>query len=151
MRLTVRIIIALTIGLCLAFASAYAETIRHGDLTLQHIVIRTAPPGAKTTAGYLQIINHGGQDDRLISVAFEGAGRAAIHQMTVDDGIMKMRAIDGGVVIPAGGTVALKPGGLHLMLMRLTNQLEDGDSRELTLVFERSGKVTVSAPIKKIP
>ena len=102
-------------GLVLLFAvPAFA-----GSLEIQKLQIRATAPGMKATGGYLTITNHGKADDALISASADFAGRVELHEMLMDGDVMKMRERKAGIAVPAGSTVMLKPGGLHLMLMEL--------------------------------
>lgn len=125
-----------------------AETLRHGALEIVDARVRAAHGAA--TAGYALIRNTGSSDDRLVSVSAEIAGRSEIHTMAVVDGIMKMRSLPDGLVIPAGGEVELKPKGLHLMLMKLKSRPKPGDSVMIELVFENAGAVRLSVPVVKM-
>jgi copper(I)-binding protein len=80
------------------------------------------------------------QDAKLISAKSAVAGVVEVHEMAMDAGVMKMRAVD-GLALPMGKAVDLKPGGYHVMLMDLKSQLKDGDAVPLTLTFEtKDGK-----------
>ena len=67
--------------------------------------------------------------------------------MTMDNGVMKMRPVEGGLEIKPGQTVTLKPGGLHVMLVELKHPLEQGKAAEATLQFEKAGTVKVAFPV----
>ena len=142
-----------TILLCLMSIvfglSALAETYQHGNLTIYEGRIRPTI-NSSATAAYLTIHNHGSSDDRLIAVSTQVAGLAQIHSMTIENGIMKMRPLNEGIIIPAGKSVILKPHGLHLMLMRLTKPLKEGEHIEVILTFENHGTITLNLPVKKI-
>jgi copper(I)-binding protein len=97
---------------------------------------------------YLVIENVGGADDRLISVASSVCGRAEIHVTHQMEGHMHMAAVEGGVPLPAGASVALEPGGLHIMLLELQRGLVKGDRFELELEFEHSGRQSVEAEVR---
>ena len=129
---------------------ASAEMLKQGDISIHHTVIRAGFPGSKVTAGYLELTNNGASDDQLISVQLEGAGKSELHSMEVDNGVMKMRPLKDGITLPAGETVTLAPGGLHLMFMQLDAMPKEGEARQLTLVFEKAGSISFSAPVKKI-
>jgi copper(I)-binding protein len=77
-----------------------------------------------------------------------------IHEMAMQGDVMKMRAIPGGLELPAGKAVELKPGGYHVMLMELRQQLKEGETVPVTLVIEgKDGKresVEVKAPVKAL-
>lgn len=111
---------------------------------------RATPNGAQTGAVYLTIKNLSRINDRLESATSPVAQKAQIHQMTVANGIMRMREVAGGLSAPAGGTVALKPGGYHIMLIGLKKPLKVGDRFPLTLDFKTAGEIRVSIPVRPI-
>ena len=126
----------------LAASAALAHDVTVGSLTLTDLWTRATPPKAQTGGGYLTITNNGDQPDRLIAVSTGIAGLAEIHEMKVENGIMTMRPIDGGLEIPAHGTVTLAPGGYHLMFMKLSGPVALADGKlPVTLTFERAGPV----------
>ena len=101
-----------------------------------------------TSAAYMIIENAGTADDVLVEVRGEAAEKVEIHDMTMDERVMRMRKVE-RLEIPAGARVALAPGGLHIMLIRLQGPLAEGDSVPLTLVFEKAGAVEISAIVQK--
>lgn len=120
-----------------------AHEFKSGDLELVHPWSRETPEGAKVAAGYVRIVNHGSEADRLVAVSGEIAGRTEIHEMAVDDkGVMTMRPVD-GVAIPPGGEVALAPGGYHIMFLDLKDARRKGESFSGSLTFEKAGTVEV--------
>lgn len=147
-------IVALAAFLAAFFMSspaAYAmEKTMVGDLTIETPWTRATPPRAKAGGAYLTITNTGSAEDRLIAGSTPMAGRVEIHTMTVQDGVMIMREVEGGLVIPAGGSVDLKPGGYHVMLMGLTDGLTEGETVDITLVFEKAGSVSLAFPVGPI-
>ncbi|MDE2285116.1 MAG: copper chaperone PCu(A)C, partial [Hyphomicrobiales bacterium] len=78
------------------------------------------------------------------------SAKCQIHSMTMDNGVMKMRPVEGGLEIKPGETIALKPSGFHIMLTNLKNPLEQGKTVEATLQFEKAGTVKVEFPIAAI-
>ncbi len=112
-----------------------------GDLSITLPWTRAA--GATGTGvGFLTIRNTGSQPDRLISASTPVARVVELHTHLRDGDIMRMRpAAD--IPIPAGGTVQLRPGGLHIMMIGLTQALRQGTEVPLTLRFERAGEVQV--------
>jgi copper(I)-binding protein/peroxiredoxin len=99
---------------------------------------------------YFRLTNRGEADDRLLSVETEAAAAAEIHTMQMDGDIMRMRPVD-GIDIPVGETVVLQPGGMHIMLMGLTEPLAEGDTLILTLVFESGAHLVLTAPVSATP
>ncbi|WP_179380561.1 copper chaperone PCu(A)C [Jannaschia marina] len=129
--------------------SAAAEPVTLGDLSLDAPMLRATPPNAPVAGGYITIENRGDADDTLVAAAISEAiaGEVQLHTMTMNDGVMEMSQVEGGIPIPAGETVQLMPGGLHLMLMGLAQPLTAGESHEITLTFETAGEITLDAPV----
>ncbi len=100
--------------------------------------VRATVPQQKATGAFMQL--SAASDSRLVAVSSSAVPLVELHEMTMDRQVMKMRQI-AALDLPAGQSVALKPGGHHLMLMNLKTQLKPGDSVPLSLVFEdRAGK-----------
>ncbi len=116
---------------------------KDGTILVQTPWTRATPNGAKVAGGYITIINKGTAPDRLIGGSAKIAGRMEIHEMAVDNGVMKMRELPKGLEIKPGETVELKPGGFHLMLMDLKEPAVDGGKIEGTLVFEKAGTIEI--------
>lgn len=107
-----------------------------------------ARSGAKSGAAFFTIMNHGDKDVRLIGASTNGVKRIELHTHKEDDnGVMKMREIEGGIVIPAGGMHALKRGGDHVMFMGLDVPFEQGSSIAVTLEFESAEPITLDIPV----
>src|ERR1700748_645087 len=83
----------------LVAAPARAQEVKAGDLVITQAWTRATPNGAKIGSGYFTIENKGSAPDRLIGVAADIAGKAEVHEMAMDNGVMKMRALEGGLVI----------------------------------------------------
>ena len=141
-------LIAAALALTLA-APALAQEVRVGELTLERMAIREAPAGAPVAGGYLVIRNDGAEGDRLLAAASPAAGEVQIHRMRMEEGVMRMRPLPDGIEVPAGETVALRPGGDHLMLMR-PEAMAAGEAVEVTLAFERAGEVTAPFPVQTL-
>jgi copper(I)-binding protein len=136
-----RTTLAALAALLLVASSAAAHSVKIGALTLTDLWTRATPPSAPTAGGYLTIENTGAEADRLIGIASPTAARAEVHEMTTKDGTMTMRPVAAGIEIPAGQTVALAPGGFHIMFMDLKEPfVEDGDV-PVTFTFETAGSV----------
>ena len=131
----------------LAIDRPLADDFSVGSLTISPPWSRATPPGAKVAGGYMMITNASGEADRLVSATADIAARVEIHEMAVVDGVMKMRPLDDGVEVPAGGMVELKPGSYHIMLMGLTGALKEGEVFGGTLTFEKAGSVDVTYQI----
>ncbi|MEM8813536.1 MAG: copper chaperone PCu(A)C [Pseudomonadota bacterium] len=132
------------------FASQAGDSLQHGDLTINEPWARATPPNARVGAGYGVLINTGNEPDRLLGGESAVSERIEIHDMKVQDGVMIMRPITDGLEIPAGGSVALKPGGYHIMFIGLNDGLKEGQSAKAILRFERAGAVEVTFPIAPV-
>lgn len=98
---------------------------------------------------YLTLTNQGDAPDRLIHVESAVAASAGLHQTTMDAaGMMRMRPVEDGLEIPAGGQVTLEPGSYHIMLVDLSQDLALGDRFEVVLTFENSGPITTTAEVR---
>lgn len=134
---------------------AKATTAEDGTATIGSLVVegafsRATAEGAKVGAGYLTIRNTGSVADTLVSVETSVAGRGEIHDMTMTDGVMRMRRLADGIEIPAGGSVALKPGGMHLMFMDLKQRLVEGEKIVVKLTFKSGASGDVVLPVKPL-
>jgi periplasmic copper chaperone A len=131
-------------------APSRAEDVKAGDLLISQAWTRATPGGAKIGGGYLTIENKGSAPDRLIGVSGNISGRIEVHEMAMNDGVMKMRALDKGLIIEPGKTVKLAPGGYHLMIMDLKEPLKQGDHVPLTLEFEKAGKAQIVLDVQAV-
>jgi len=104
---------------------------------------RATPAAAPVGVGYLALTNRGAEADRLIGGTTEVAARIEVHEMSMDNGVMKMRELPDGLEVKPGQTVEMKPGGHHLMLVGLKRGLKEGERFKVQLVFARSGKAEV--------
>jgi hypothetical protein len=140
---------ALFVVLLLAcIPAAIAHEFKVGDLEIEHPWSRATPPGAKVAGGYFTVTNKGSVPDRLLSISSEISDKAELHEMGVKDGVMTMRPVEGGLEIPAGGKIALKPGAYHLMFTGLKRQPKQGEKFAATLTFEKAGSVKVEFAVE---
>jgi len=131
-------------------AAARAEEVKAGDLVITQAWSRATPSGAKIAGGYLTIENKGAVADRLVGGSGDIAGKVEVHEMSMNNGVMTMRALDKGLVIEPGKTVKLAPGGYHLMIMDLKSPFKQGDKVPVTLEFEKAGKVALSLDVQGV-
>jgi periplasmic copper chaperone A len=124
-------------------ASVQGEDVKTGDLVITQPWTRATPGGAKVAGGYLTIENKESTPDRLVSGSTSAAKKIEIHEMAINNGVMTMRSIDGGLAIEPGRTVKLAPGGYHLMFLELNSPFKQGDTVAATLKFEKAGEVEV--------
>jgi periplasmic copper chaperone A len=129
-------------------APALAQGTGNASITVEKPWARATPAGAKTGAVYMTLDNKSGAADRLTGASSDVADKLQIHEMKVENGVMQMREIAGGLSIPAGGSVVLKPGSYHVMLIGLKKPLTAGEKFPLTLTFEKVGNVSVTVPVQ---
>jgi copper(I)-binding protein len=129
--------------LTLAAPPAHAADVHAGSLDITGAWSRATPKGAPIAAGYLTIKNTGTTADRLVGGSSDVAPKFEVHEMSMDNGVMKMRPLKGGLEIKPGETVELKPQGMHVMFVGLKKPLAQGDHIKATLEFEKAGKVDV--------
>ena len=118
-----------------------------GDIEIFDPYARASRPGAPTGAIFMSIQNTGTLADRLVVAKSPAAAVVQIHTHFEESGIMKMREVQAGIPVPAGGTHTLARGGDHVMLMGVMQELVDGETVSLTLVFEVAGEVTIEVPV----
>jgi copper(I)-binding protein len=130
-------------ALTFAATDTNAHSYRAGALTIGHPWARPAPAGMLTAVGYLSITNAGKTPDTLVGATSPLVRRIEIHQSTMKAGIASMPEVSGGLTIAAGQTVALAPGGYHLMLIGPRKAFNPGDHIPATLRFAHAGEVNV--------
>ncbi|HSO46634.1 MAG TPA: copper chaperone PCu(A)C [Rhizobiaceae bacterium] len=130
--------------------AAGGAEVKAGDLTIATPVIKATPPNAPVSGGYMNISNSGSAGDRLVTGSADFAGKVEIHEMAMEGDVMKMRPVEGGLEIPAGGSVELKPGGFHVMFIGLKEQMKPGEKRKATLVFEKAGEVEIEFDVMDV-
>jgi copper(I)-binding protein len=140
------ILIAGLIGL--AATSAHARDYKAGALDIADPWSRATPKGASVAAGYMKISNTGTAPDLLISGSSEIAPTFEVHEMTMENGVAKMRQVKGGLEIKPGETVELKPGSFHVMFVGLKKPLSAGEHVKAVLVFEKAGTVNVEYEVR---
>ncbi len=139
---TIYAALALTFGL-LGIGSAVAQS---NQIVVEKAWARATPKMAVTGGAYLTMTNRGPSEDRLLNVTSPVAEKIQFHTMAIDNGVAKMAQLP-AVELPPGVPVALKPGGIHMMLLRLKRPLAEGESIPLTLTFEKAGAVEVEARV----
>ena len=139
--------LAATAALVTLSATAFAGDITLNNLRIEDPFARATLPNQPVAGGFMVISNTGDADDTLVAARSAAAARMEIHEMAMDGDVMRMRELSGGLVIPAGETVMLKPGGYHIMFMELSGPLVEGSETEVTLTFEKAGEVTLALPV----
>jgi periplasmic copper chaperone A len=139
---------ALCAALAVASGTLYAQSVDVKDAW-----VRTSVPGQKSTGAFMKITAK--DNTKLVSASSPVAGVTEVHEMKMEGDVMKMREIPGGLDIPAGKAVELKPGGYHVMLMDLKAALPKDSTIPLTLVFKDAkgveSKVELKVPVATGP
>jgi len=140
------------LGLLIALlpAPVLAHDYKLGALEIDHPWARATAPTAPAGGGFLVVTNTGAAPDRLIAAHSPAADIVQIHEMKMDGTVMRMRQLEHGLEIPAGGSVTLAPGGFHLMLMGLKGPLKEGTRVPITLIFEKAGSIDVELAVEAI-
>lgn len=133
-----------------AGACALLPTFAAAEMLVADAYARAASPLAQSGAAFMALTNTGTADDRLLAAASDVAERVELHTHIMDGDVMRMRAVEGGIPVPAGETVLLQRGGLHVMLIGLRGPLEQGAEIALSLTFETAGAVDLSVPVDNL-
>jgi copper(I)-binding protein len=143
--------LAILLALCaMLIAPAVAHEYTVGSLHIGHPWSRATPKGATIGAGYLKITNNGTAPDRLLGGSSEAAKSFELHVMSMENGVMKMRPVEGGIEIKPGETVEFKPESYHVMFVGLKEPLVQGHRVKATLDFAKAGKVAVEFVVESI-
>ncbi|MEL7727964.1 copper chaperone PCu(A)C [Citromicrobium bathyomarinum] len=111
---------------------------------------RETAEGQNAGGAFMTIANSGSADDRLTGGSTSVAGDVQIHTVDMTDGVMRMRELEDGLDVPAGGSVTLRPGSFHIMLMQLDQPLQQGETVPVTLTFEKAGPVEIELAIQPV-
>ena len=141
--MTIFKILTNVLGILLISNGAFA-----GGIMIDDAYARSSGKMAKAGAAFMMIRNETDTDDRLISVSSEIAKMVQLHtHHRSDDGVMKMRHVSDGFLVPANGMHMLSRGRDHVMFMGLTDPWEHGQSISLTLVFENAGEIDIQVDV----
>ena len=119
------------------------------EITVQDPFARASAGMAETGAAFMKLSNASAVNDQLVAASTPVSAKTELHDHIKEGDIMRMRQVP-SIEVPAGGTVALQPGGLHIMLMGLKQPLREGETFPLTLTFAHAGAVTVEVPVKSV-
>ncbi|MGB8276655.1 MAG: copper chaperone PCu(A)C [Methylovirgula sp.] len=134
-----------------AAALSGAAAIEAHGLKIEGAWVRETPPSAKVGAGFLTIVNTTKAPDRLVGAsAPAAAAKVELHETIMSDNVARMRPLVGGLAIPAGATVTLKPGSYHIMFVGLKAPFVKGERIKATLDFEKAGKVSVEFDVRGV-
>ena len=132
-----------------ASLAAWIVSLQTSDLAVLDAWVRESTDTRPFSTGYLTIDNRGTNDLTLVGVAVEGAGRAELHTVVQDGGNAVMRRVE-SLKIPAGSSVALEPGGTHVMLFDVNPPLVTGNPMMVTLTFDNDRQEKVRAVVRPL-
>ncbi|WP_114636632.1 copper chaperone PCu(A)C [Polynucleobacter necessarius] len=138
------VVVGLTLfgGVC---AQGITKTVTTNTIKIENAYTRATAPGQQVAGGFMKIQNPGAAD-QLISASSPVAGEVQLHEMAMEGNVMKMHQLK-DIPVPAGGSVELKPGGLHLMFMNIKAPLTAGETVPVKLKFAKAGEVEVKMPV----
>jgi len=139
--------IATCAALCLS-SGLYAGTAAE-DVQAEGAYARAVPPGQPNSAAFVSLTNKSDADHALVAAESSASKVVELHTHLLEEGMMKMRPV-AKIDLPAGETVELQPGGLHLMLIDLARQLSPGEEVSITLVFEDGSRTSLKVPVKTV-
>ena len=143
-------LILLSFLICtLATSFSFAENIKFNGLIISNFWIKEPIGNHSITSGYLTIKNTNSYDETLIAITTNFAKKSEIHEMIVENDIMKMNILNDGLKIPANSLVSLKPGSYHVMFMKLYKKLKIMSTHQINLNFEKAGQLNVPFPVYK--
>jgi copper(I)-binding protein len=134
----------------LAAPLAHAADHKPGALTVSQPWSRPTQAGMNAV-GFMTIANTGKTPVILQRVESAAAAKVEMHQSSMADGVMSMRRLDDGVVVPAGGQIAFAPGGYHLMLLNIKAAQGPGQKVPVTLIFDKGRKIQVDLAVQLAP
>jgi len=126
-------------------AATLIATAAHAQVQVQDAWVRATVPGQSGTGAFMRLTS--AKDTALVAVSSALTPATELHEMAMEGDVMKMRAIT-SLALPAGKTVELKPGGYHVMLMNLTQQVKAGDVVPLTLTFRNAAGERQDVPVQ---
>ena len=148
--MTRTVFIVATVLAAWAALPAQAEDVTVGGLKISAPWARATPKGASVGGGYMKITNSGTAPDRLVGGTTDISDSFEVHEMKMEDGVMKMRPVANGLEIKPGQTVTFDPSGYHVMFVDLKKQLMQGERFKATLEFAKAGKVDVDFIVESI-
>jgi copper(I)-binding protein len=132
----------------LAGALALIPALASAQMQVEAPYARAASAAAISGAAFMAVTNPTDTDDRIVAARSDVAERVELHtHIQTDDGVMRMVEVEDGIPLPAGETVMLQRGGLHVMFLGLTRPLNHGDEVEITLEFETAEPLTITVPV----
>lgn len=133
--------------LSLAAAATLFASAAAADIEVHHAYAIQSSPVAPAGAAFMVIMNTGDADDQLIAASSDVSARTELHTHIMEDGVAKMRQVEGGFTIPAQGHHELARGADHVMFLGIEEPFQDGDILHVTLTFRDAGDIEVDIPV----
>ncbi|WP_299179597.1 copper chaperone PCu(A)C [uncultured Neptuniibacter sp.] len=130
-------------------ATLSAAPFAMAEVSVENGYARAVPPGQMNSASFMIINNSDASDIQLVSGSSSVAKVVELHTHTNENGVMKMRQVE-TITVPAEGSVALQPGGYHIMLIGLKTDLAEGGEIDLKLNFSDESSKLLTLPVKKV-
>jgi len=137
-----------SIALMALAGSIQAQEAKVGSIKIENAYVRATAPGQPAAGAFMKIENSGSAD-QLVSASSPAAGEVQLHQMSMEGNVMKMGQVK-DIAVPASGSVDLKPGGYHIMLMNIKAPLKAGETVPVKLKFAKAGEVEVKLPVNAV-
>jgi len=137
-----------SIALMALAGSIQAQEAKVGPIKIENAYVRATAPGQPAAGAFMKIENSGSAD-QLVSASSPAAGEVQLHQMSMEGNVMKMGQVK-DIAVPANGSVDLKPGGYHIMLMNIKAPLKAGETVPVKLKFAKAGEVEVKLPVNAV-
>ncbi|QWD83986.1 copper chaperone PCu(A)C [Polynucleobacter sp. MWH-P3-07-1] len=137
-----------SIALMALAGSIQAQEAKVGSIKIENAYVRATAPGQPAAGAFMKIENSG-TADQLVSASSPAAGEVQLHQMSMEGNVMKMGQVK-DIAVPANGSVDLKPGGYHIMLMNIKAPLKAGETVPVKLKFAKAGEVEVKLPVNAV-
>ena len=141
-------VVAAAMLAALALAACGGSGGTAGGITVSEAWARPSPMMERAGAAYMVLQNNGAADDKLLSIESDVAKTIELHETQESGGMMAMSPVP-NIEVPANAKTELKPGGFHVMLIGLNRELKVGDKVQLTLNFEKAGKIPVTAEVRE--
>jgi copper(I)-binding protein len=132
-----------------ATSTLFAAGKASDSVTVSDPYVRAVPPGQTISAAFMQLENSSASILSIVNATSDVAKVVELHAHVHEDGMMKMRRVD-TIDVPANGKAVLQPGGLHIMLIDLHEDLKLDQKVSLTLEFSDGSTTVVEAPVRKI-
>jgi len=139
-----------TLAAAILMTGDWAQAASPQSLRIDAPWARETAAGQRDGGGFMVITNDGSKADQLVGASSPASEEVQIHTVQLEQGMMRMRELPGGIPVPAAGRVELKPGSLHIMFIKLNHPLKAGEQVPVTLKFRDAGEKTVTFEVRSV-